>query len=351
MKTCYARLTIIALTFTLFLCFFPLPGSSADLQEENEHFPAEKIALLPFDNFSGDSSAVDNVMPVLADWLEQSGFTVVGWDVINDFMCEQRVRSTGHISQSLARKLKERYNVSSVLVGAIISHSDAENPNFSITARLIDSSAGSIIWADYASATGEDFMGILGLGRINSVYPLISRVIDRLFLSFSTVPSFKETEPSHRVAVMPFQNNSKLYNVGKIAMYMFLAELVKSRHFTPIEYGNVLESIVDNRIRYKGELDFDNIRGLSSLLGVDAILVGTVEIYNDGKETQSPPESSINARLLDVRNNKILWFNSFRMNGEEDIIVFDWRRIRSVDNVAHKIVTELISNMTPELWY
>ncbi len=351
MRTGYSGCAITALIMTIMLCFFSGPAGAENIQQAYEPSRGEKIALLPFDNFSGDNHAPDNVMPVLRHRLEQKGISVVTWDTVGDFFCERRVRSTGHISGSLAKELRDRFNVSAILVGAIISHFTGENPNFGITARLVDSSTGSLIWADYASSTGEDFTGILGIGRIDSVHALIPRVVDRLFLSFSTVRPFNHKDSRFRVAVMPFRNNSTFKDVGKIATHMFLTELVKSENFTPVEHGNIVESIVENRIRHKGELDFDNLSTLSSVLGVDAILVGTVETYSDGKETQSPPESSINARLLDTDGNKILWFDSFRMNGEDDIIVFDWGKIRSVDNVAHKVVTKLVGTMKPELWY
>jgi TolB-like protein len=84
---------------------------------------------------------------------------------------------------------------------------------------------------------------------------------------------------------------------------------------------------------------------------VDVILVGTVETYSDGKETNSPPLVSINARLLDAHSNKILWYNTYRLNGEDDIVVFDWGRIRSVDKVAHKIVNRLVNSMKTTRWF
>jgi hypothetical protein len=72
------------------------------------------------------------------------------------------------------------------------------------------------------------------------------------------------------------------------------------------------------------------------------ILVGTVEDYSDGKKTSRPPEVSITARLIDSPKNSIIWFNYSRMNGKDDIIVLDWREIRSVDKVAHTIVSRLV---------
>ena len=78
--------------------------------------------------------------------------------------------------------------------------------------------------------------------------------------------------------------------------------------------------------------------------------MGTVELYSEGLETSSPPEVAINARLIDVRKNRILWYDGYQLNGDEDIIAFDWGRIRSVDNVAYEVVQKLIEKMGTVKW-
>jgi TolB-like protein len=78
--------------------------------------------------------------------------------------------------------------------------------------------------------------------------------------------------------------------------------------------------------------------------------VGTVEFYSDGLDTSSPPEVAISARLINTRKNRIVWSDSVQLSGDEDIVVFDWGRIRSVDNVAYRIVTKLIQRMATTKW-
>jgi TolB-like protein len=310
-----------------------------------------KIALLPFDNLSKNNKALINIMPILKSRLEEKGLEVVDWDSLSSFICEKRVRSTGHVSKDLARVIGQRFMVNTILVGSILNYFEGENPMVGLSARLIDSSSGSILWADYTSATGDDFVKILGLGKIKTIQPLILKVVDRLLVSISSPVPYKEIESTYSIAVMPFQNNTKGRDVGRGITYLFLSELFKNDEFIPVEYGNIRQSIVENRIIYKGELDYQNIEDLSATLGVDVILVGTVETYSDGKETNSPPLVSINARLLDAHRNKILWYNTYRLDGEDGIIVFDWGRIRSVDKVAHTVVTRLVNSMKTTRWF
>jgi hypothetical protein len=151
--------------------------------------------------------------------------------------------------------------------------------------------------------------------------------------------------------VLPFKNISPYDDAGIIVTYLFLTELFKHELFEPVEYGDVWKMIVDSRIRIKGELSHQNIETLSPSLGAGAFLLGTVENYSDGIDGSSPPDITISARLLDARDNKILWYNSRQLNGDDKIKVLDWGKIRSADKVAYSAVSELVENMETARWH
>jgi TolB-like protein len=341
-----SRLSLIVFCFMLFaLSFVPLAVSDAAPPSQKT-----RIALLPFENLTDDKTAFSQIMPVVKNRLETKGFELVDEDSLNKFLLKERVRSTGYISRDIARKMKEELNVKAILIGAITSYYPLKNPQVGILARLIDSASGVILWANQASATGEDFTTILGLGTITSIDKLISVVVDRLLNSFSVTPRYQEKELTHRVAVMPFQNKSKHQDAGTIVTYMFLGDLLKQEGFEPLEYGDIRTLTVDLRVRSRGELDYKSIKLFSEGLDVDGILVGTVELYSDGLDTSSPPEVAISARLINARKDKILWSDSIQIKGDEGIIALDWGRIRAVDSVAYKAVTKLIQRMEKAKW-
>jgi TolB-like protein len=314
--------------------------------------PSQKtrIALLPFENLTDDKTALLQIMPVVKNRLDIKGFELVDEDSLNKFLLKERVRSTGYISTGMARKMEKELNVKAVLIGAITSYYPIKNPQVGILARLIDSASGVILWANQASATGEDFTTILGLGTIKSMDKLIPVVVDRLLDSFSVASPQREKELTHRVAVMPFQNKSGRQDAGIVVTYMFLCDLLKKKGFEPVDYGDIRRLIVDFRVRSKGELDYKNIKSFSEGLNVDGIIVGTVEQYSDGLDTSSPPTVAISARLINAREDSILWSDSVRVKGDQDIIVLDWGRIRAVDSVAYEAVTRLIEKMEEAKW-
>jgi TolB-like protein len=308
------------------------------------------IAIFPLENFSEYKNAVTFVMPLLRGRLEAKGFRVLNEESLNRFLLKNRIRSSGYISRDMARKLGEELNVKAVLVGCINSFYTGENPQIGFSVRLIDTSDGTIIWANHASATGEDFTGILGLGRVKTIDRLTSKVLDKLLESFGSRLPYKERESTYRIAVMPFRNESNIKGIGMIATYMFIVELFKSKRFEPLSYGDVRNLVVNLRIRGKGEINYKYMKGISESSGVDGILVGTVELYKEGKGT-APPEAVISARLINARTDRVLWYDSYQYRGDEGIFILDWGRIRSVENVAYKVVSELVKEMDKAKWH
>jgi len=140
-------------------------------------------------------------------------------------------------------------------------------------------------------------------------------------------------------------------NAGKIVTYMFLVELLKDPAFEPIEYGEIRRLCVKLRIRKKGELEFKNIKALSETLGTHGILLGSVDDYAYGTNASSVPKVGVTARLLDARENRILWYNSLQLSGEEDIVAFDWGNVKQVDRLANKAVLELVEKMGKLKWH
>jgi TolB-like protein len=357
--SCYSKLIIIsvcALIISIGCSTTPSQNKEAisDLPDSQEIklLPKDvkaQIALFPFENFSVDANALNDIMPLVKNYLESKGFAVLDEDKMENFLLKERIRSTGYISEEMAGKLGKELHVDAILVGSINTFSRGENPRVGLSARLIRSSDGTILWTNHAAATGDDFTGILGLGTIRSIDKLSHKMTNKLLESFSIIPPYKEKESMYSIAVMPFKNESKIRGAGMIAMYMFIAELNKNKKFEPITYGDVRELIVKLRVRSKGELDFKNIGSIAESSGVDGILIGTVERYSE-EQGGVPPEASISARLIEARTGRILWYNGYEYRGDEGISIFDWGRVRSAESVAYEVVSKLVRDLRKVKW-
>ncbi|MEN8263771.1 MAG: CsgG/HfaB family protein [Nitrospirota bacterium] len=310
----------------------------------------EKIVMFPFENMSEASGVQERIMPVLSSALRKISIGTVDNKLLYGFLCSNRIRATGHITKDLALQTYEEFDVKSILLGSVVSYVNRGDPHLGLLARLIDSKSGRIIWASYASAAGADFTGILGLRSIRNMNALIPRIVDNMLVSFNTTIPYKEIESTYKIAIMPFRNKTKFKDAGVMVSYMFLVELFKSLKFEILEYGEIKKAIIERKIRNKGELDYETVSLLSETLGVDGIVLGVVEQYDDGLATSSPPSVTISARLLNGRKNKIVWYNSLQLNGNEDISILDFGKIRSVDRVAYKIVSRLAVDMETAEW-
>ncbi|NWF75217.1 MAG: hypothetical protein HXY53_01350 [Nitrospirae bacterium] len=339
-KTGVAKAIIVILLSLI----FPVFESFAGINEGKY-----RVALFPFDNFSEDKRALDIVMPEMKKMLEEKGLEVLYEEILNAFLLKERVRSTGYISKELAAKATEELKVDSIMVGSINTFLINDNPIFGISARLINATDNMILWAEHASATGEDFTTIFGLGTIKNIEELSVKVIKKMFDSFSTSPPVKEKEATFKIAVMPFQNKSKIKDAGMIVTNMFIVELLKSEKFEPLEYGDVQKLIVDRRVKDKGEIDYTNIDAIADNLGVDGIILGTVENYQES-QGNNPPESIISIRLINARNKKILWSETMHCTGGDDILILDFGKVRSAENIAYKTVWKLVNKMGKIKW-
>jgi TolB-like protein len=307
--------------------------------------PGYDVAMLPLENLTDSGNVLQHIVPVMVDQLKKKGLTVLQGVRLENFLCRERVRTTGYVSMNLARKIKNKFKARTILVGALVSYSTGTNPSFGILSRLVDSSTGTILWADFAVSTGEDFVTVLGLGMISDIHNLVPGVVQSLLKSFHTGKSREGSPAARKIVVMPFRNITNFRNAGIITMYMFLNALVNNRNYEPVEYGNVRNQIVNYKIMNRGELDHSNINVLSRELNAWGILVGAVDKYAEGTGLTVPPSVTVSARLLDGSESKILWYNSQKSSGEEDIIVLDWGRQRTVHQVAYKVVFQLAKEL------
>lgn len=336
----------ITIMVSLFFCAVLAGACSStprELPQGGERASRERIAVFPFENLTEEPDALEKVMPVLRARLEGEGFELVDEKDIEAFFLRERVRVTGSISKEVAQKLAKELNAQAVMLGAVSSFSVKENPQAGLVARLVDPASGRVVWANSASVTGEDFTKILGLGTVRKVEDLVPKAVDRLLASFGTAPSQKEAP--YRVAVMPFRNRADARDAGAVVTYMFLTEVFKSPKFEVVEYGDIRKTVIDARITARGELDYKNIEALASSLGVDGVVIGTVERYSESLDVSLLAEVGISVRLVDARTKRIVWYDSRSMKGDDAVVILDWGRMRSADKVAGRIVTALVGKM------
>ncbi len=148
-----------------------------------------------------------------------------------------------------------------------------------------------------------------------------------------------------RVAVLPFETlTSDEYAGEKIRQSVITALL--SRGIDVVEPGEVTRALVELKIRSLGSIKTTDIQTLAKTLGVEALMMGSVEAYGISKGiTVSYPEVSISLRVVEASSGNIIWSVCNTSGGANF-----WTRHFGAENIslsetASKVVEEAIDTL------
>ena len=127
--------------------------------------PDEKIAIFPFENFSGDKIAPEVLVPMVRSRLEKKGYSVLKEEDLNAFLLKERIRNAGCVSKETAMKIGNELKVKTILTGAVNTFSDGNDPRVGLVVCLINTADGSLIWANHTAATVRILKKYWGSGK------------------------------------------------------------------------------------------------------------------------------------------------------------------------------------------
>jgi TolB-like protein len=335
---------------------------------------ATRVALLPFENVSGHPRSPAIMMPLLELGLRDRGYEVVEPDALEPFLFRQRIRATGKLSREQLGALGKEFEAPMALVGSVDLFADTPgNPQWGVSARLLDTGSGAILWADAAGFTGDDFTGFLGLGRITSPDELAAKAVEALFRTLPagevsagaekppapgrprpsrTPPGvFRDpsldADPPKRIAVLPFENGTERRGAALIVDDLVEVALFQAGRYDLVDSGEVRRALVSLGLAPYGAIDLDSLGRVGEALGVDAIILGRVQEYNEGLRpgASTSPSMGLDARMLDVKTGKIIWMGYHAARGEDSQIVLEFGKIKSMVPLAMKVIAELVGTM------
>ena len=154
------------------------------------------------------------------------------------------------------------------------------------------------------------------------------------------------SEKIKTVAVLPFYNISAYRDAGRIVANIFVTEMFKSGRFRVEESGNIAQFMIQERIDTIGEIEIEKLKIMGKRLGVDAVMTGTVEEFDDGRGgASSMPTVSITARMIDTNTGQLVWSAQNKKRGDDYIIVLDFGEVRSLTTLTQKVVREMIGRI------
>jgi len=118
------------------------------------------------------------------------------------------------------------------------------------------------------------------------------------------------------VAVLPFENLSPDRTAGDKVQKIFSAELLSTGAFAVVEPGLLSKTLKANRIETMESLGPADFKKLGEELKADAVFMGTVVDFAEGRSGQTPtPEITIQLRLVECQSGATVWSASLSKSG------------------------------------
>lgn len=144
------------------------------------------------------------------------------------------------------------------------------------------------------------------------------------------------------VAILPFENLSENPIAKKVIAELIKKELM-SKGWVSIVKDNAIEAfLAKRRIRYTGGITRLTAKEMGKVLGVDAVLVGSINQFSDANDRTS---IAVTARLVGVDGN-IIWAGTLSYTGNDFAGLLGLGVIKSADALSLRVVRDIVKDIT-----
>lgn len=149
-----------------------------------------------------------------------------------------------------------------------------------------------------------------------------------------------------RIAVFPFYNLSDRIDAEVLATNIFIGEILKTKRYSVIKYGDIRNFLLKQRIRSTETISYETMQSLASTLSVDAVMLGTINDYREwAPNAQKPSLVDISARIVDCASGRIIWFSRDKRTGWDGRKIFDIGEEIFCSRLVQKIAQNFLSEI------
>ncbi|MBU2520694.1 MAG: hypothetical protein KKD50_00525 [Proteobacteria bacterium] len=143
------------------------------------------------------------------------------------------------------------------------------------------------------------------------------------------------------IAIIPFDNLSgENYSIAfnfNNSLYDYL-----NREKLHVINKDILEQFfIKRRIRNIGSINRAVIRELGNVLGVDAIIMGSINELSGDKN----PEVDLSVQMVDTLDSSIIWMNSVSISGDDFATFLGIGKIRSIEKLVEIAIKDLFKGL------
>ena len=152
----------------------------------------------------------------------------------------------------------------------------------------------------------------------------------------------EDTGRVRKLAVLPFYNRSRNPDAGNIVTNIFVSELFKDSAYLVEEPGNIRQFFIQEQVDKLGEIGVERLKILGKRLRVDAVLLGSVEAFENRRGV---PSVGITARIVESGSGRLVWVAEHERRGNDYAIIFEAGTVRTTAKLVQKVVREMISTI------
>lgn len=152
-------LFLIGLIFVIYGCGGGVRGTL--LISPLEERP-ERIAVLPFENFTGDFTAGERVRRITVQELVRRGYDVIEPGEINKILVELNVINLSLLGEKEVKEISTRLGVRYLIKGSVFSYQverypEVSYPSVALQVSLIDGLSGKVVRSTFRTEGGPSF--------------------------------------------------------------------------------------------------------------------------------------------------------------------------------------------------
>ena len=166
--------------------------SESFVREDVDFGFVQTIAVLPFDNNSGDKFATDRARNLTITQILAMGlYDVVERDLVDNFMYNEAIDTGVPLDPLTLKRMGSRLNVQAFLMGTVDLAGDNKlgattYPEIALTLRLVEAETSMILWQVSGHYSGESFGRRLFGVQPDDTFKITFDLVRRLL---NTIPS------------------------------------------------------------------------------------------------------------------------------------------------------------------
>jgi TolB-like protein len=273
--------------------------------------PADRpaLAIMPLANYTSHPEAVSDVIPAIVDNLTRQKLRIIESGDLRQILRKHRIRALGAVDVDDIVAISEETGIRYLLFGSVDIYEDGNVPVAGISARILDINSMRLVWATSSASGGNDYSGLLGIGRIKSMDRLITRLIKDAFnnLDKKITRAARAPEPDNVAALVTFENYSDADYGGEILSNYILAELL-ARGIDVVEPVFLNNIFLENAAAPRGQINLPLLTMLYTDHGVDYAITGSLYRFrtSQNEAENSFSEIELSGRLLSTAEGRIL---------------------------------------------